>query len=447
MKTYDTLALGRPEILLPGAGIDLTKWAVIACDQYTSEPEYWEKVRRFVGEAPSSLNLIFPEVYLGQADADTRIARIREHMRLYLDRQVFDEHEGFVYVERQTSSGGRRGLMVCLDLEQYDYQKGAESLIRATEGTILSRIPPRVRIREGAPLEIPHIMVLIDDPEDRVLGVLEARRSRLRKLYDFELMMDSGRLAGYAVEGEEAEKESTDGLQALANPWGFVKKHGLNPETPVLLYAMGDGNHSLATAKAIWEGSKEAAGDLCSAMSSSLRYALVEVVNLHDPALSFEPIHRILFDLAPGWNIIEEFIRFYPGRSLYTDCLKPETMRSLVDERPEGRHRIGIIQPGGLGVLEVSRPDANLAVGTLQNFLDSLLSDKGARGIDYVHGAETVIRLGREPGGAGFYLPSMDKRELFRTVILEGALPRKTFSMGQAWEKRFYMEARRLSPR
>jgi uncharacterized protein (DUF1015 family) len=446
MKTYDTLALGRPEILLPKAGIDLMKWAVVACDQYTSEPEYWEKVKGFVGEAPSTLNLIFPEVYLGEPDADARIARIRENMRLYLDRGVFDEHEGFVYVERQTSSGTRRGLVVCLDLEQYDYQKGAESLIRATEGTILSRIPPRVRIREGAPLEIPHIMVLIDDPENKVLGALQARRRDLRKLYDFELMMDAGRLTGYAVEGEEAEKEITDGLQALADPWAFVKKYGLNPETPVLLYAMGDGNHSLATAKTIWEGSKEAAGDLCSVMSSPLRYALVEAMNLHDPALTFEPIHRVLFDLAPGWKIIEEFIRFYPGKSIYKDCVTPETVRALLDERPQGRHRIGIIQAGGLGVFEVSRPDANLAVGTLQRFLDSLLDQKAARRIDYVHGAETVSRLGRGPGAVGFYLPAMDKRELFKTVILEGALPRKTFSMGQAWEKRFYMEARRLSP-
>jgi uncharacterized protein (DUF1015 family) len=445
MKTYDDLAIGRPQILLPKSGIDPAKWAVIACDQYTSEPEYWEKVRRFVGDAPSTLNLIHPEVYLGGPDADARIARIREHMKLYLDRQVFEEFEGFVYVERHTSSGTRKGIMVCLDLERYDYQKGAESLIRATEGTILSRIPPRVRIREGAPLELPHIMVLIDDPQNSVLGAIESRKSHLRKLYDFELMMNSGRLAGFGVEGEAAEKDITEGLRRLADPRDFSGKYGLSPETPVLLYAMGDGNHSLATAKTIWEKSKETAGDLCATMSSAARYALVEIVNLHDSALVFEPIHRVLFDIVPGRSIVKESLGFFRGRGSYTDCRTPEAMRSLVDDRPSGTQRVGVIQPGGFGVLEVDRPEANLAVGTLQSFLDAFLAERGAREIDYVHGAETVIRLGQGSGSAGFYLPAMDKRELFRTVILDGALPRKTFSMGAAWEKRFYMEARRLA--
>jgi hypothetical protein len=448
MKTYDTLAVGRPEVLLPRQGIDLKKWAVIACDQYTSEPEYWERVREFVGEEPSTLNLIYPEVYLAEADSESRIARIREHMKLYLDRRVFEKYEGFIYVERHTGSGVRKGILAGLDLESYDYRKGAESLIRATEGTILSRIPPRVRIRQGAPLELPHIMVLIDDPQNLLLGPLESRKDKLRKLYDFDLMMNSGRLAGYAVEGDALEKAIIDGLKSLADPREFYKKYGLRPETPVLLYAMGDGNHSLATAKTIWETSKETAGDLCAVMESALRYALVEVVNLHDPALVFEPIHRVLFDLVPGRNMVEEFIRFYGGRGRYSDCRTPDMMRALVDERPEGSHRIGLIQPGGFGVLEVDKPDSNIAVGTVQSFLDNFMAEKkGAREIDYVHGAGTVMRLVRERGSAGFYLPAMDKRQLFKTVILDGALPRKTFSMGEAWEKRFYMEARRLAAR
>jgi len=448
MKIYDALAVGRPEVLLPRQGIDLTKWAVIACDQYTSEPEYWKKVQEFVRDEPSTFNLIYPEVYLAEADADSRIARIREHMRLYLDRRIFEEYEGFIYIERQTRLGVRKGLLACLDLESYDYRKGAESLIRATEGTILSRIPPRVRIREGAPLELPHIMVLIDDPQNSVLGPLESRKDRLRKLYDFDLMMNSGHLAGYGVEGEALERAVIGGLKSLADPRVFFKKYGLRPETPVLLYAMGDGNHSLATAKTIWEKSKKPAGDLCAAMESALRYALVEVVNLHDPALVFEPIHRILFDLVSGRNIVEEFIRFYGGRGRYSDCQTPVMMSALVDERPAGSHRIGLIQPEGFGVLEVDKPDSNIAVGTLQNFLDKFMAEKkGVREIDYVHGAETVMRLGQESGSAGFYLPAMDKRQLFKTVILDGALPRKTFSMGEAWEKRFYMEARRLAAR
>ncbi|OGD22231.1 MAG: hypothetical protein A2W03_09020 [Candidatus Aminicenantes bacterium RBG_16_63_16] len=448
MKTYDALAVGRPEVLLPRQGLDLTKWAVVACDQYTSEPEYWNKVQEFVGEEPSTLNLIYPEVYLGEADPDSRIARIREHMKLYLDRRIFEEYEGFIYVERQTGAGVRKGLLACLDLESYDYRKGAESLIRATEGTILSRIPPRVRIREGAPLELPHIMVLIDDPQNSVLGPVEARRDNLRKLYDFDVMRGSGRLRGFAVEGDALEMAVIGGLKTLADPRVFARKYGLKPETPVLLYAMGDGNHSLATAKSIWEKSREASGDRCAAMGSPLRYALVEVVNLHDPALVFEPIHRVLFDLVPGRNIVEEFIMFYSGRSRYSDCQTPLMMRALVDGQPAGGHRIGLILPEGMGVLEVDKPDSNIAVGTLQNFLDAFMSEKkGAQEIDYVHGAETVMRLGQEHGSAVFYLPAMDKRQLFKTVILDGALPRKTFSMGEAWEKRFYMEARRLAPR
>jgi hypothetical protein len=446
MKTYDNLAVGRPEVLLPGKGIDLKKWAVIACDQYTSEPEYWKKVQEFVGDQPSTLNLIYPEVYLAEADPGARIARIREHMKLYLDRRIFEEFEGFIYVERRTGTGIRKGLLVCLDLESYDYRKSAKSLTRATEGTILTRIPPRVRIREGAPLELPHIMVLIDDPQNAVLGPVEPKKHSLRKLYDFDLMLNSGHLAGYGIVDEALEKAVIGGLKSLADPWAFAKKYGLRPETPVLLYAMGDGNHSLATAKTIWEKSNETA-DVCTAMGSDLRYALVEVVNLHDPALVFEPIHRVLFDIAPGRNIVEEFIGFTGGRCRYSDCQLPGTMKALVDERPAGSHRIGLILPEGTGVLEVDKPDANIAVGTLQVFLDGFMEKKGAREIDYVHGAETMMRLGREHGSAGFYLPAMDKRQLFKTVILDGALPRKTFSMGEAWEKRFYLEARRLAAR
>lgn len=445
MKTYPSVAAGRPVVLLPRPGIDLTKWAVIACDQYTSEPEYWQKVQEFVGNEPSTFNLIYPEAYLGEPDPDSRIARIRKHMELYLERRIFREYEGFIYVERRTGSGVRKGLLICLNLEDYDYRKGAVSLIRATEGTILSRIPPRVRIREGAPLELPHIMVLIDDPQNSVLGPLESRKESLRKLYDFDLMLDSGHLSGYGVENEALEKAVIEGLISLADPFTFSKKYGLSLSQPVLLYAMGDGNHSLATAKTIWEKSKEAGEDVCAIMSSPLRYALVEMVNLHDPALVFEPIHRVLFDIVPGRNIVEDFVRFYSGRCRFSDCQDLATMRHLVDEPTAGRHRIGLIMPGVVGTFEVSKPDANIAVGTLQCFLDKFMAEKGAREIDYVHGAETVARLGQESGRAGFYLPAMDKRQLFRTVILDGALPRKTFSMGEAWEKRFYLEARRLS--
>jgi hypothetical protein len=444
MRTHESICLGIPEILLPGPGRNLSRWAVIACDQYTSEPEYWNRVTEIVGDAPSTLNLIYPEVYLNEQDPDTRIARIRKNMKDYIDEGLFVKTEGLVYVERQTEDHTRKGLMACLDLEAYDFRTGSTSLIRATEGTILERIPPRVRIREGAPLELPHIMVLIDDPENRVIGPLAENKGRLGKLYDFELMMDSGRLAGYRVDDPALERGALDALMALADPVSFAGKYDLKPGTPVLLYAMGDGNHSLATAKAIWEKTKEAAADKTAVLASPLRHALVELVNLHDDALNFAPIHRIIFDNAPGRYLLEEMKTFYRGRWGFSACANSEEMRTAVDSAPAGLHKIGIIRSGEYGVIEVSEPDFNLAVGTLQTFLDAFLKNKGARGIDYVHGTDAVIKLGSHSGNNGFYLPAMDKDQLFRTVILDGALPRKTFSMGEAWEKRFYMEARKL---
>ncbi len=444
MKTDDAIALGVPHILLPKPGIDLGKWAVIACDQFTSEPEYWDRVRDYVGDAPSALNLIYPEVYLGEPEAESRIRRIREHMMRYLEEGIFIEAEGFVYVERRTGQGVRRGLMACLDLECYDYSRGATSLIRATEGTILERIPPRVKIREGAPLEIPHIMVLIDDPGGTVIGPLAEVKSRLRCLYDFDLMMDSGHVAGFQVDDERLEKGVIGALRALADPAAFVSRYGLAPQTPVLLYAMGDGNHSLATAKAIWEKTKEKAGGSAEVRNSPLRYALVELVNLHDPALVFEPIHRVLFDIRAERDIVGEMKAFYAGRVRWIPSRSVDEMKAAVDRQAGTPHKIGMIQSSGFGVIEVADPKTNLPVGTLQNFLDAFMNEKGAREIDYVHGTEAVLKLGRQAGCAGFYLPAMDKRELFRTVILDGALPRKTFSMGEAPDKRFYLEARRL---
>lgn len=444
MKTYESIAIGIPEILLPKDGIDLGKWAVIACDQFTSEPEYWHKVQDLVGDAPSTLKLIYPEVYLGEKDPDSRIASIREHMQRYLEQGLFQQKKGFVYVERQTGSKIRKGVMVCIDLEHYDFHKGSSSLVRATEGTILERIPPRVKIREGAPLEVPHIMVLIDDPGNTVIGPLTQNRNRLEKLYDLELMMDSGHLTGFQVNEPAVETDVIRGLQALAEPEAFEKKYGLSPHTPVLLFAMGDGNHSLATAKTIWEKTKEEAQDKTSVLSSPLRYALVELVNLHDEALDFEPIHRVLFEIAERRDAIEEMKTFYPGRGHFATVPGPDDMTAAVDAQQGSPHKVGVITADGFGVMEISNPDSNLPVGTLQNFLDVFLEEGGAKEVDYIHGTGTVLQLGKKRGSTGFYLPAMNKHELFKTVILDGATPRKTFSMGEAWEKRFYMEARSL---
>ncbi|OGD30336.1 MAG: hypothetical protein A2Y56_08940 [Candidatus Aminicenantes bacterium RBG_13_63_10] len=446
MESCTRAALSVPTVLLPAENIDLARWAVIACDQFTSEPEYWEQVSRFVGDSPSTLNMIFPEVFLGQAGEEARITAIREAMRSYLAQGVFREVEGLIYVERQAGRFKRRGLLACLDLEAYDYTPGSTSLIRASEGTILERLPPRIKIREGAPLELPHIMVLFDDPEDSVLGPLTARRKDLEKLYDFELMMNSGRLEGFRVGNRSLEKSVIPALENLAAEDRFRARYGLPAETPVLLFAMGDGNHSLATAKAIWEKAKSLSPDNIRTESSPLRYALAELVNLHDPAMVFEPIHRVVFGLGPGRGLMEEWADSRPSGDVFFRRLSSlEEMKGLVNGQNGRPHKIGLIREEGFGLAEIGKPDFNLPVGTLQAFLDLFLKDRGARGVDYVHGDESLAELGRRPGNLGFYLPAMAKHDLFRTIILDGVLPRKTFSMGEAREKRFYMEARRIS--
>ncbi|MCC6994716.1 MAG: DUF1015 domain-containing protein [Deltaproteobacteria bacterium] len=448
MRIHDKLGLGVPEVLLPKPGIDLHKWAVIACDQHTSEPAYWSEVAALVGDAPSTLHLVYPEVYLGEAAPEARIERIRATMRRYYDDGVFVATPGFVYVERSIAGRVRHGLMVCLDLEQYDFRVGSHSPIRATEGTILDRIPPRVKIREGATVELPHIMVLIDDPDNHVLGPLTAARERLPVLYDVELMLGSGHVSGRRVDDPALEAGVVAALTELARPEVFAARSGVPAGTPVLLYAMGDGNHSLATAKTIWERAKErAAGPAERAAllaSSPLRHALVELTNLHDHALEFEPIHRVLFDLAR--DLPAALAEHYPGRTRFIPLGSFDAVRLRVDAQHDGSvHLVGLVTASAAGVLEIDRPGHNLPVGTLQPFLDAFMQTKGAREIDYVHGADAVTRLGSRPGAAGLYLPAMRKQELFRSVALDGALPRKTFSMGEAHEKRFYLEARRIA--
>ena len=436
MPNHASIALGVPEILLPAPGQDLHKWAVIACDQYTSEPAYWEKVAAVVGDAPSTLHLTYPEVFLAEKNPEARIAKIRETMRRYLDAGLFVETTGFVYLERTIGKHVRRGLMACLDLEQYDFAKGSTSPIRATEGTILDRIPPRVKIREGATIELPHIMVLIDDPKDTVIGPLRALRDGA-PLYDVELMLGSGHVRGHLVEDPSLETGVVRALEALASPAEFARKCAVPEGTPVLLYAMGDGNHSLATAKTIWETAKKAGAP----MDSRLRHALVELVNLHDEALVFEPIHRVLFEeKRPVLDALREAFR---ERCKVSAAVSFAAMRERVDAQ-SGPHAVGLVTERGFSVVEIVAPSAALPVGTLQAFLDDHMKKGGAKELDYVHGDEAVTTLGTKRGNVGIYLPRMKKEDLFRTVVLDGALPRKTFSMGEAYEKRFYLEGRRL---
>jgi hypothetical protein len=438
MKTYPDIGIQSPNVLLPRKGIELKRWAVIACDQFTSQPEYWQEVERVVGDAPSTYNLTLPEVFLEKPGEAERIRSIQSRMETYLTQDVLQPHSGLIYVERTVSGKQRRGVLLCLDLERYDYNKGSTSLVRATEGTIIERLPPRMRIREGAALELPHILVLIDDPERSVIEPLGGAAARLLKLYDFDLMFDSGHLRGYAVDGAH-ESRVVAALRALAQPEAFAARYAVPAGTPVLLFAMGDGNHSLATAKAAWEKMKPQVG-----MDHPARYALVEVENVHDEGLEFEPIHRVLFGLKKD---VFSAMQAVFGDVHYTPMSAADSMVQAVNEQKGPAQRIGMIGGGNgraFGVLEIYRPSSNLPVGTLQAFLDPFLKQGGGEKIDYVHGAEVVVRLGAQPGNAGFYVPGMDKSELFKTVILDGALPRKTFSMGEAREKRFYMECRKI---
>jgi hypothetical protein len=441
MKTYEDIGIQIPRVYLPKKGTDLTKWAVIACDQFTSQPEYWQKVEELVGKAASTYHLILPEVYLEKPGEEARIKSIQEKMRSYLETRVLQPHEGLIYVERSVDGKKRRGLMLCLDLERYDFTRGSTSLIRATEGTIVERLPPRMKIRTGAELELPHILVLIDDPGRTVLEPLAAAASKMEILYDFDLMQGSGHLTGYAVSAEQQENVVA-ALRALADPQAFAAKYRMDKTSPVLLFAMGDGNHSLATAKAVWERMKPEVG-----LEHPARYALVEIENVHDEGLEFEPIHRVLFGLRK--NIYASLQQFFQGRLRLSHVANAEEMIARVDKGHPSRHLIGVISDGGwvnYAVIEIEQPSSNLPVGTLQAFLDEFLREGGADKIDYVHGSDVVCRLGAQPGSVGFYVPGMDKSDLFKTVILDGALPRKTFSMGEAHEKRFYMEARRIMP-
>ena len=427
-----------PRLLLPRPGIDLKKWAVIACDQYTSEPQYWREVEREVGDAPSTLHLIFPEVHLGAPDAPARVRSIQATMRRYLAEGLLAPHDGAVLVERRIGAHVRRGLMLELDLENYDYAADSTSLIRPTEGTMVERLAPRIEVRRGAPIELPHILVLIDDPQRSVVEPLAARRDALRKLYDTELMRGGGHVVGFALDPVRVNA-AVQALQALADPRLFAPRYGVPAGTPAMLFAMGDGNHSLATAKSIWDSSKATVG-----MDHASRYALVEVVNIHDPALEFSPIHRLLIGVTA--DVREALKQAFGNRVTFTDVSSGAALRERLHAAPAHVHATGLIGPGArFCAVEIADPPAPLAVGTFQAFIDGFIEQGGANDVDYVHGDETLERLSMSEGHVGLHLAGVGKSELLRRVVHDGPLPRKTFSMGEADEKRFYIEARRIA--
>ena len=445
---FAQIGLQIPTILLPPTGADLTPWAVVACDQYTSQPDYWRQVENRVGEAPSTLRLVLPEVYLGASDEAQRIAAIQETMCRYLARDILAPQPlGFVLVERETGRGrSRKGLIAALDLEHYDYRAGAKTLIRPTEGTILERLPPRMRVRENALLELPHVMVLIDDPDRTVIEPLFAEPQE--RLYDFPLMLNGGRVRGWRASHPLLVQWAVEHLTRLADPAVFAGRYGVTDE-PVLLYAMGDGNHSFATAKTVWENLKRAAPDPAAIMNHPARHALVELVNLHDPGLEFEAIHRVAFQVGAD-RLLAALGAFLAAQGSVLTVLDAASWDAARRTRSEiqhpDRHTIGFLNRDRCGVLVIERPRLTLPVATLQAFLDQYLKDQPGTRLDYIHGEEVLEQLGRQPGNVGFYLPALAKNDFFRTVIRDGALPRKTFSMGEADEKRFYLECRRIVP-
>ena len=431
------LGFRLPQLLLPRPGVDLAKWAVIACDQYTSEPGYWQRVEREVGDAPSTLRLIFPEACLHAPDAPARIGHIQAAMRAYLDRGLLRDHAGAVYVERRIGTHVRRGLMLELDLEHYDFAADSTSLVRPTEGTIVARIAPRVAVRRDAALELPHILVLINDPQGTVIEPIGAERAALATLYDTELMLGGGHVAGFAVDAAHSER-AVQALAALARPEAFAARYRVPAVTPPMLFAVGDGNHSLATAKSIWESVRAAVG-----MDHPSRHALVEVVNIHDPALEFAAIHRLLFGVRA--DVRAALAQAFGSRAIVTDLPSAAAMRERVAAASSERHVAGLIGPGArFAVVEVADPQESLAVGTVQSFIDGFIRQGGAAQVDYIHGDQVLERQSKGADTIGFHLAALSKSELLRRVVLEGPLPRKTFSMGEADEKRFYIEARRI---
>ena len=388
------------KILLPREGIDLNKWAVVACDQFTSEPEYWDEVTAYVGDSPSTLRIILPEVYLESPDKEARIEKINATMKDYLDSGILRERfEGLMLVERETRKK-RRGLVVALDLENYEYTKGSKTLIRATEGTVESRIPPRLEIRKNALVELPHIMVLIDDPNKTVIEPLF--EENLEKVYDFELMMRGGHIKGWKIDDQNLIERINQNLEKLISSDGF-------------LFAMGDGNHSLATAKAHWNNIKNNLNEE-EKIDHPARFALVELVNVHDEGLEFEPIHRVIFGVES-----DKLENFLAG---------------------EGKE-VKMVSNGEEKIIRLKEVGSNLVVGDLQKLLDEFLEQNLEVKIDYVHGEEAVKKLA-VGNNVGFILEGMKKEELFPTVEKDGALPRKTFSMGEAEEKRYYLESRKI---
>lgn len=413
------MTFNKANILLP-TGADMHKWSVVACDQYTSEPEYWKSVENLIGDSPSCYNLVLPEIYLEDDNVESKIKAINQNMIDYLNKGILSEYKNsYIYVERTQRNGKiRKGIIGAVDLEDYDYTKGSKSAIRATEGTVAERIPPRLKVRLNAKLELPHVMLLIDDNKKKIIEYIAQNKASMKKLYDFDVMMNSGRLEGWLLTDELSAYLENE-LANLNNLDSFNQKYNVTENSP-LVFAVGDGNHSLATAKEYYNIAKKNMGD--AAAKSPARYALTELVNLHDESLVFEAIHRVIFDIDTN--------DFENKLSEVCEIAKDNEGQTFTFVTKSGKKKY-----------KITNPTANLAVGSIQNFIDTYICENGGR-VDYIHGDDVVEDLCAKHNACGIVLDAMDKNELFKTVIIDGALPRKTFSMGDACDKRFYNEAR-----
>ncbi len=397
---------------------DIRHFGVVACDQFTSSPSYWEEVEKFVGDRPSALRLFLPEIYLSETEA--RLPLIRENMKRALEETLLSYPDSVIYVERSQSNGKiRHGIVGVVDLDAYDPKTGSISPIRASEGLVLERIPPRAAVRRGAPLEMTHILLLIDDPEKTVIEPLKDTKDKTL-LYEDDLMQNGGHIKGEKL-GAAAQENLLRAIGKLAEEkTAQAEKENKAP----ILFMVGDGNHSLATAKAVYEEAKAKEGDAVS--KSPLRYASVEVVNLADDAIEFEPIYRVLFGVDPE-KVIADFAAY---ANVQNGCRAPQTVECLF--------------AGGKTPVKVPSPVKDLTVATLQDFLDKYLSEHKEIRIDYVHGLSDVEELAKKPNTLCFVFDSIEKSALFPAVMRDGVLPRKTFSMGEATDKRYYIEVRKI---
>ena len=411
--------INRAKILLPADDTDMKKWAVVACDQFTSQPKYWEEVREIIGDEPSTLHLVLPEVHLESENVKDYIeaihAKNKEYRKL-LSRSV----DGFVYLERLTQSGLRTGVLATVDLDRYDYKDGTTSAIRPTENTIIDRIPPRLDVRRGCEFEVPHIMMLIDDKAKKIVEPLADLKNDMTKLYDFDLMQGGGHIAGWAVENDAVINSIIDMVDNL-----------MNEPTPAgcapIAIAAGDGNHSLATAKAYWDEVKQSL-TADEKLTHPARYALAEIVNIHCDALTMEPIHRVIFGATDEQA---------------ETALKTFFAEDKITEGSDGEHTFEFVTKEGCTSYSLANSKRPLSIYDIEDFIAYFGEKYPAITIDYIHGNDAVKEICKDDV-VGFILPPFEKNDLLKGVYLAGALPKKTFSMGHADEKRYYLELREI---